>query len=144
MSPRDDNIRITIGNKPMTVEDNPDEWVFHVDPHDYPKASAGDVKPVFVPKRLEQLQGPLDGIIQLPLSVYWGPKRWFSLTNRNQLRLAYSTLLSEADTIELQTYVNYKVLQSVWLDLVIPEKVRHLWELYQPEVARWQKTFRQR
>ncbi|HLI00651.1 MAG TPA: hypothetical protein VKV06_07680, partial [Acidimicrobiales bacterium] len=48
------------------------------------------------PARLADLKGPAAGQIELPLSIYWGPKRSYDMATDADHRVVYETVLQEA------------------------------------------------
>ncbi len=54
-----------------------------------------DVKPYDVLASWADLAGPAVGVIELPLTVYWGPPRVFDLAHPGHGRTAYEAVLSE-------------------------------------------------
>ena len=103
-------------------------WVSYVDPQQYPKAHFGETKPYFAPHDVSTLHGPDSGVVKLPLTIYWGPDRWFNLSRRSPLRHAYHMILEEGTIEEMNLYLNCAVLLSIWNDLTLPPRLSYLWE----------------
>jgi len=44
---------------------------------------------------LSALQGPVDGMLEVPITVHWGPTRIFDLSEARQRRMVYQALVRE-------------------------------------------------
>jgi hypothetical protein len=94
-----------------------------------------DLKPYDVPDRLDDLRGPNDGRMELPLNVYWGPEAIVDLDTPGGVVKAYQAALREgrvADQVEL---LNRDLLVKIWPELLLPVRLRDLWESRFPELA---------
>jgi hypothetical protein len=134
---RESSYEIRVEGKPVRIESVPGGWVSYIRPSDYPKASAGDVRPYYVPRDLGRLAGQEVGIVKLPHHVYWGPDRWFNLTRRYQLRNAYAMLLQEGNLEDIEDYINKSILQAIWQSLTLPPRLRATWEECHEEAKTW-------
>lgn len=78
---------------------------------------------------LADLHGPVSGIAELPLRLFWNPDRTFDLCEPELLRWMYENVLREATRPEdLASYLNGDVLVAVWQELFLPRGVRRAWE----------------
>ena len=88
------------------------------------------------PARLKDLTGPTAGVIELPITIDWGPKRGYDLARDADRRVVYEVVLQEAaDTAQVARYVNGGVLVEVWPRLFLPRRVRERWEERVPELV---------
>jgi hypothetical protein len=94
-----------------------------------------DIKPYEAPARLDELHGPRDGRVQLPINVYWGPAYTFDLTNESDVVEAYQATLREGRAIDQVELLNRDLLVAVWPELLLPVRVRALWESRFPDLA---------
>jgi hypothetical protein len=94
-----------------------------------------DIKPYDVPARLQDLHGPAHGTVTLPLNVYWGPDPDADLDSLAGITKAYQAALREGRTEDLEQIVNANRLTEVWDELLLPARVRTLWESRFPELA---------
>jgi hypothetical protein len=94
-----------------------------------------DIKPYEAPERLEQLNGPRAGAVELPLNVYWGPPHTFDLSNESDIVEAYAATLREGRVVDQEQILDGETLVRVWHDLVLPMRVRELWESRFPELT---------
>lgn len=94
-----------------------------------------DAKPYDVPGRLSDLLGPSVGVVELPLSVCWGPRRVFDLGRPGHVRSAYQALVRDGRLVDQVAGLNAGVLVAVWSSLLLPARVRALWEERLPELA---------
>ena len=63
------------------------------------------------PAHLADLTGPTDGLIELPITIDWGPKRVYDMGRDAERRIVYERVLREAATPdEVARYVNGAVL----------------------------------
>jgi hypothetical protein len=78
---------------------------------------------------LDALRGPVAGVVELPLRLFWNPGRLFDLGDPEALRWMYRTVLREAiREDELVSYLNGDMLVAVWPELMLPKGVRRAWE----------------
>lgn len=94
-----------------------------------------DIKPYDAPARLDELRGPRSGHLELPLNVYWGPAYSFDLANGSDVVEAYQATLREGRVIDQVQLLNKDLLIEIWPELILPVRVRDLWEQRFPEVA---------
>jgi hypothetical protein len=85
---------------------------------------------------LADLDGPADGILELPVSVCWSlADRRFDLADPAQVRSAYKFVLDAARCAEhLIPYLNAALLKDAWPDLGMPRRKRIAWEAVNPEL----------
>lgn len=85
---------------------------------------------VLVASSLTELRGPVHGVVELPLRLFWSAQdRSFDLDRPSMLRALYETVLQEASRPEdLTSYLNGDVLPRVWTELFLPKGVRRAWE----------------
>jgi hypothetical protein len=84
---------------------------------------------VLVAGDLTELRGPVSGLVELPLWLFWCPDRTFDLDDPAMLRWMYQTVLREASRPEdLAAYLNGDTLVAVWPELFLPKGVRQAWE----------------
>ncbi len=87
---------------------------------------------------LAELQGPSQGMVELPLRLFWSaPDRRFDLSDPDMLRSMYEKVLREAiRTEDLTRFLNGSMLLAVWRDLFLPRDVRRAWEDRHPVLRR--------
>jgi hypothetical protein len=64
----------------------------------------------------------------MPHSVLWSPKHSVNLDVPGGIPMAYQAILSEGTPEEQENLLNEDVLHRCWNDLVLPVRVRTLWE----------------
>ncbi|HEX9540733.1 MAG TPA: hypothetical protein VGA04_21415 [Streptosporangiaceae bacterium] len=101
-------------------------------------ASARPGRRVLVAADLADLRGPAEGVVELPLRLFWSAAdRTFDLSDPDMLRSMYEKVLREAIRVdELATYLNGGRLIAVWPDLFLPRDVRQAWEEQHPALRR--------
>jgi prevent-host-death family protein len=87
-------------------------------------------RPPLVAISLSDLRGPVSGVVELPLRLFWSaPDRTFDLAKPSMVKALYEIVLREATRQEdLATYLNDEMLKAVWPELFLPKGVRHAWE----------------
>jgi hypothetical protein len=83
---------------------------------------------------LEDLRGPTEGTVQLPIWLFWSsPDRTFDLGKPFMLRSMYETVLREASRVEdLCAFLDGETLAAVWPELYLPKGVREAWQERHP------------
>jgi hypothetical protein len=85
---------------------------------------------VLVVLNLEDLRGPAEGKVELPLRLFWsGASRTFDLDDPGTRQWVYETVLQEASRPEdLTTLLDGSTLIALWPTLFVPRGVRRAWE----------------
>jgi len=89
---------------------------------------------VLVAVSLAALRGPVHGVVELPLRLFWSaPDRTFDLDRPSMLLALYESVLREASRAEdLTSYLNGATLAAIWPELYLPKGVRLAWEEQHP------------
>lgn len=90
-----------------------------------------DIKPYWRPASLDELKGPAEGRLKLPLTVYWGPPQpeGFDLTDQVQAVRAYSEIIANSDDRYQKQTLNKNLLVSLCPKLSVDKlRVRPAWE----------------
>ncbi len=81
------------------------------------------------PATLADLTGPTSGLIELPLTIDWGPRAAYDLSTDADRRILSERVLREAaSTAELCLYLNGGLLVELWPRLWLPQRIRDSWE----------------
>ncbi len=95
------------------------------------------VRPYTVPDTLEELTGPTGGVVELPGHLDWGPRRVYNLDDFSDTRLLYMRVIRESTHVQdLRRFLNAQILMRLWPELVLPPRVRALWENRFPRLGR--------
>ena len=86
------------------------------------------VIPYEMPSSLPTLHGPQDGLLEVPITVHWGPSRVFDLGESGMRRMVYQALVRECTSQMQEALLNEKLLSQEWDGLISPERCRALWE----------------
>lgn len=107
------------------------------DPHVAPPGSRyEDQRPYAIAQQLEDLHGPTSGTIELDRRLEWSGRVTYDLADRRLLISMYETVLREASRPgELARWIDGDTLRELWPDLVLPPRLRTLWEQRYPELA---------
>ncbi len=91
-----------------------------------------------LPRRLEDLHGPAEGILTLPLRLAWSGMRKFDLGVYRQRLAAYHVVVAEVRRHEdAEQYLNAAHLVEAWPDLrrFFGPPIRRAWETRFPSLA---------
>ncbi|WP_284987866.1 MULTISPECIES: transcriptional regulator [unclassified Arthrobacter] len=87
-----------------------------------------DVVPYEIPDSFNDLQGPADGLLTLPLHVYWGPVTVCDLSQPEDVIKAYQAVLRVGTRKDQANLLNGGLLCRIWPQLMLPVRCRKLWE----------------
>jgi hypothetical protein len=89
-----------------------------------------------LPPALENLAGPIGGVVELPLDLAWSGDRRFDLADPVQRYLYHMTVLTSAVTREHYTsWLNAGLLRGDWGRLRLPRALREVWQEHFPELG---------
>lgn len=94
-----------------------------------------DLVPYETPSSLSALRGPAAGVLELPITVHWGPSRTFDLSNAGERRMAYRALVREGTAQVQEKLLNEQLLRAEWANLVLPARCQELWEERFPDLV---------
>lgn len=85
---------------------------------------------VLVALDLGDLRGPVAGLVELPLRLFWsGTGTTFDLDDPGTRQWVYETVLQEASRPEdLTSFLDGQALIALWPKLFVPKGVRRAWE----------------
>ena len=93
-----------------------------------------DIKPYHTPRSLTDLNGPSCGVLEMPHSVLWNSMHSVDLDIPGGIPMAYQAILSEGTPEEQESLLNRDVLYQHWRELMLPVRVRTLWETRFPSL----------
>ena len=86
-------------------------------------------RPAVVPRTLDELAGPIGGIVELPVRLMWNSERAFDLADPDELLWMYENVLRETTRVtDLRELIHAPTLRRVWPLLNLPRGVRLAWE----------------
>jgi DNA invertase Pin-like site-specific DNA recombinase len=87
-------------------------------------------RPALVIDDLADLRGPVTGLVELPLRLFWSlPDHRFDLDEPDLRRWYYETVLREATRpADLAAYLDGETLVNLWPDLFLSKGIRRAWE----------------
>lgn len=94
-----------------------------------------DIVPYEVPSSLDALSGPSTGVLELPITVHWGPKHTFDLENSDERAFAYQQIVREGTSADQESLLDAGTLRRVWPELMLPMRCQAMWESSFPELA---------
>ncbi|MGW2706707.1 hypothetical protein [Streptomyces sp. NPDC001340] len=95
-----------------------------------------------LPASLDELCGPDQGQVELPLHVAWSGLRTYDLDRLRQRMSLYRTVLAEGQRDDLITLLNRDLLVAQWpvLRTLVSRHIRLVWEEAFPALARRTST----
>ncbi len=94
-----------------------------------------DIVPYDTPTSLDALRGPDTGVLDLPITVYWGPRQRFDLQDPADVETAYQALVREGTTAHQEALLNEELLRRLWPELMLPGRCRRTWEDRFPDLV---------
>lgn len=90
-----------------------------------------------LPAQLEDLAGPSQGTVDLPLHVAWSGRRSYALEGTRSRVSLYRTVLAEGQREDLEAFLNRDLLVGLWpvLRTLVSRPLRDAWEPSFPELA---------
>ncbi|WP_327687196.1 hypothetical protein [Streptomyces sp. NBC_00467] len=90
-----------------------------------------------LPESLDELHGPADGVVDLPLHMAWSGMTSYDLGKPRQRMGLYRTVLHEGLHDDLPHYLNQDLLLQLWpvLRTLVGRSVRTVWEDAFPQLA---------
>jgi hypothetical protein len=90
-----------------------------------------------LPKSLDELQGPAQGVVELPLHMAWSGMTSYDMAKPRQRMGLYRTVLHEGLRDDLPRYLNRDLLLQLWpvLRTLVGRTVRNVWEDAFPQLA---------
>lgn len=95
-----------------------------------------DIKPYDIVDSLDDLAGPAEGAVTLPVDVYWsGLRSTFDVADERERRVVYKAALSNGRREHIIEFVNRDLLLQSWGRLALDDRVIDLWRNAFPEIA---------
>lgn len=90
-----------------------------------------------LPESLNELRGPTQGVVELPLHMAWSGMTSYDLGKPRQRMGLYRTVLHEGLRDDLPRYLNQELLIQLWpvLRTLVGLTVRSVWEDAFPQLA---------
>ena len=89
-----------------------------------------------LPERLQELTGPVEGNVDLPLHIVWSGRTSYSLDRPKSRMTLYRTVLAEGLSEDLMALLHHRLLSEQWpvLRRLISPYIREVWEDAFPEL----------
>lgn len=94
-----------------------------------------DIVPYSTPTSLNALRGPAVGTLEMPITVHWGSKHVYDLSDPDDRVFAYQQIVREGTATDQEALLDARLLRQVWPELMLPERCQHLWESRFPELT---------
>lgn len=92
-----------------------------------------DSKPYEIVDQWEDLQGPTTGTITLPQHLCWAPYRTLDLSTIGGRRVLVREVMDNGTKQDQAHYLNGKIIQSVWNEMLLPPATRKRWATKFPD-----------
>lgn len=93
-------------------------------------------RPYVAPAHLDELRGPISGTVTLDRGLAWSGAATFDLGNPRRVAAMYEVVLREAGSVvDLVRWIDRSTLVRLWPMLVLPPRLKDLWERRFPELA---------
>ncbi|NUQ97298.1 MAG: hypothetical protein HOY79_12345 [Streptomyces sp.] len=91
-----------------------------------------------LPERLQELTGPVEGTVDLPLHIAWSGRTSYSLDRPKSRMTLYRTVLAEGLREDLAAFLHHRLLAEQWPHLrrLVSPYIREVWEDAFPELPR--------
>lgn len=91
-----------------------------------------------LPKRLQELAGPVEGTVDLPLHIVWSGRTNYSLDRPKSCMTLYRTVLTEGLREDVAAFLHHRLLAEQWpvLRRLVSPYIREVWEDAFPELPR--------
>ncbi|MGI5438305.1 hypothetical protein ACQEV4_13055 [Streptomyces shenzhenensis] len=95
-----------------------------------------------LPGSLDQLHGPTQGVVELPLHMAWSGMTSYDMSKPRQRMGLYRTVLHEGLRDDLPQFLNRDLLLQMWpvLRTLVGRTVRCVWEDAFPQLASRTRT----
>lgn len=95
------------------------------------------VTPIKMPESLSDLKGSDDAVFDLPVTVYWEPRRSaFDMKKKGDVIRAYTEIVGHGDASLQRRLLNRGLLKKYWNSLSLDKRhVRPAWEKRFPELV---------
>lgn len=91
--------------------------------------------PYATPKSLDELRGPVSGIVRVRPHINTSPDPVYDLDKRSQRWSLYSAVVRDGLGEDQATLLDRETLLRLWPDLNLPARCRKIWEDEFPELA---------
>ncbi|MGN9793372.1 hypothetical protein ACTMTU_20045 [Streptomyces sp. OZ13] len=90
-----------------------------------------------LPEALDELHGPTQGVVELPLHMAWSGMTSYDMSKPRQRTGLYRTVLHEGLRDDLPQYLNRDLLLQMWpvLRTLVGRTVRAVWEDAFPQLT---------
>lgn len=94
-----------------------------------------DLKPYATVEHLDDLHGPSEGVVTLPLDLFWSGDPRFDLADAAAREYLYQSVLTNGSVEDLEHYLNHDLLRHLWPGLWLDERLVRTWHARHPSLA---------
>lgn len=90
-----------------------------------------------VPGALDDLHGPAEGVVALPLHLAWSGLREYNVSDQRLRMSMYQVVLAEGRRSDVERYICAEHLRADWPSLrkLMGRQLRQAWETHFPSLA---------
>ncbi len=96
--------------------------------------------PYETPESLDDLRGPVAGVVEVGLNIDSRPRPIYDLANPKLRWGLYSAVVRDGRVVDQTSWLNRQMLEELWPELNLPARCRRIWETRFPELAGRQRT----
>lgn len=93
-------------------------------------------RPYVVPARLDDLDGPVRGVVEVPAHLGWTGRRSYDLDDPADVAVLYERIIVEATNPDDLDLLAATTVRALWPRLFLPARVRELWQASFPELTK--------
>lgn len=87
-----------------------------------------------LPDRLDGFTGPSEGVVVLPVRLFWSGNSRFDLADTDEVAAAYGPIFLNGSPADLVELVNGERLEEAWPKVCIPWSTRKMMETRYPQL----------
>ena len=91
--------------------------------------------PYAVPDSLDDLRGPVTGVVRVGPHIDTSPDPSYDLAQRGLAWSLYSAVIRAGTVVDQRTLLNRSLLFGLWDSLNLPVRCRQLWEARFPQLT---------
>ena len=101
-----------------------------------PPVRYADFMPFATPDSLNDLHGPLDGMIEVPHHICTAPDSQYDLADSEERWCLYTATVRDGTPADQAAILNKAELVRLWPGLILPDRCRATWEAKFPQLRR--------
>jgi hypothetical protein len=99
------------------------------------KITHADTIPYETPDSLDDLSGPVSGVVRVPMNIHPGPDPTYDTAEPKELTVMYADTIRDGLKRQQEQLLDKQLLLRLWPDLPLPTRCRAIWETHFPELS---------